>query len=179
MGKETKLTQYLKRSSHVVIRHVCHCKTAAEPPADEDKIEHVFTIDGEDFPWYISERGQIVTRVMDDLYVVDVEIIELCKEPGEHYLYTLDFGYTSDRCSVPNIPVIGGVEFPWLLTDDVMTLTFGHKQFPTLHLKFFAESVDANIPIDDQRAAHRDKEIFRNGGELIAKGADYVEEVNL
>jgi hypothetical protein len=148
----------------VVIRHVCHCDSAVVEPDDDAAEEHVFTVDGEDFPWFITERGQIVKRLRDDLYSIDVEIVQLDRAT----LATLPFDYTrtEEGCSVPSVPVIGGREFPWALTDDVMTLTFGYKVYPTLHLAFYAREVDANIPIEDLRDNPQD--VFCEGGDLIA-----------
>ena len=63
----------------IKIRHRCDCPTATEPPG-EDGIEHVFTIDGEPFPWYITEAGPRVrllegTHQTDPVYGVTVEIV--------------------------------------------------------------------------------------------------------
>lgn len=58
----------------VVIRHVCNCKTANEHPPGGADVEHIFTVNGEDFPWPISERGPIVTKLDDNLFTVGVEI---------------------------------------------------------------------------------------------------------
>lgn len=143
-------------AKRVVIRHVCHCDGAIEKPADDEAQEHVFTVDGEEFPWFISQRGQIVKRLFDDLYSVDVEIIQIDKET----MKTLPFGWQ-------DFPIIGGREFPWLLTDDVMTLTFGHKVFPTLRLAFLAHEVDANIPIEDLRPDQQS--VYCAGGGLYGK----------
>jgi hypothetical protein len=147
----------------VVIRHTCRCDGAVEKTDDDAATEHVFTVDGEDFPWYISERGPIVKRLRDDLYSIDVEIYELSKSDKE----CLSFEYRrDDACSVPYIPVIGGKDFPWLLTADEMTLTFGHKILPMLHLAFFAHEVDANIPVEDCRPDPQD--VYCGGGNRIA-----------
>jgi hypothetical protein len=56
----------------VEIAHRCDCKTAVEAPG-QDGVEHVFRVDGADFPWHISEGGPVVTRLGDDLYTVAVE----------------------------------------------------------------------------------------------------------
>jgi hypothetical protein len=123
-----------------------------------------FDVDGVEFPWFISERGPIVTRIMDDLYAIDVEIIMLDKETKE----VLPFGWTVIACSVPTVPIIGGVEFPWTCTDDEMVLRFCHKMFPTLSLKFCARNVSGDIAIDDQRMEREDPDVFCAGGDLIA-----------
>jgi hypothetical protein len=57
----------------VMIRHVCDCADATEHPGEGDT-EHVFRIDGMDFPWFISEKGPVVTRT-EVGYRVAVEII--------------------------------------------------------------------------------------------------------
>jgi hypothetical protein len=159
-----------KIAKTVVIRHVCHCDGAVEKPDCDEAKEHVFDVDGKEFPWFISERGQIVKRLADDLYSVDVEILEIDKDT----MKTLPFEYLLDGTNmVPGIPVIGGREFPWLITEDVMTLTFGYKVYPTLRLAFLAHEVDANIPIEDCRTEQ--KAVFCAGGDLIRGGKDLAE----
>jgi len=128
----------------------------------EDRDEpYVFTVDGEDFPWYISETGPIVTRLADDFYSVYVEIFLMDKETHDY----LPFSYVlSDFNSPPTWPIIAGNEFPWLLTEDGAQLNMSGKMIPTLKLAFLAQSVTANIPIEDKRPAG---DIFCNGGDLI------------
>lgn len=158
----------------VVIRHICHCDGAIEHPGHDEVTEHVFTVDGEDFPWYVSQRGPIVTQLGDDWYTVDVEIFLLDKGTKE----SLEFSYwprslSQGGSSVPYIPVIGGRNFPWTCTDDEITLRFNHKMIPTLHLKFFARSVDAKgIEIEDRRPQWADRAMYRAGGDLVKDGAD-------
>jgi hypothetical protein len=55
-----------------VIRHHCDCVSATVPPG-EDGVEHVFTLDGVEFPWHISEEGPRV-RKLEGLYAIDVTI---------------------------------------------------------------------------------------------------------
>jgi hypothetical protein len=173
-----------KIAKTVVIRHVCHCDGAVEKPDCDEAKEHVFDVDGKEFPWFISERGPIVKRLADDLYSVDVEIMLVSKEKRDadgntsrpHHWY-LDFGYaTYGGSSVPYIPVINGFEFPWLLIEDGCELRFGHKIVPALHLAFLAHEVDANIPIEDLRREPDEEEaIYCAGGDLIRGGKDLAE----
>ena len=151
-----------KMAGDVVIRHTCHCKRAAETPADDQAEEHVFTVDGKDFPWPISERGPIVARLTGDLFSIDVEIMLLGK-PGY-----LPFSYVGYGGAPPYIPVIAGAEFPWILTADGCQLNFSHKMVPTLKLAFLARHVTGNMPIEDKRPDIRDRAIHCSGGELIA-----------
>lgn len=150
-----------KIAKDVVIHHVCHCDTAVEHPEHDDPQEHVFTVDGEDFPWLISERGPVVKRLHDDLYSVDVEIVLVDKATFDYVPFVNDW--------IPVIPIIGGVEFPWLLTEDECHLTFGRKVVPKLRLAFIARHVGANIPIEDCRPGHDDEDmIFCSSGDLIS-----------
>jgi len=157
----------------VVIRHICKCKDSALHPGHDEVTEHRFDVDGEDFPWYINERGPLVTRVLDDLYVIDLGILLLDKESKK----TLKFSYwptrVEDGSSVPFVPVLGDVKFPWTCTDDEMFLRFSHKQIPTVHLRFFARDVDAKgIEVDDQREHWRERAVYRAGGDMIRDGKD-------
>lgn len=166
IGSDVKSTLEMI-AGRVVIRHTCHCATAVE--RTDGDVEHVFAVDGEDFPWLISDSGPTVSRVADDLYIVAVELLLIVAPPDYR---VLDFAYTCEpesyvggRCSVPFVPVIDGVEFPWLLTDDGCRLKFGHKMLPELTVAFFAHHVDANIPVVDVRGDV--DEVFSNGGCLI------------
>jgi hypothetical protein len=149
----------------VVIRHICHCKTATEHPGHDEVTEHMFTVDDQEFPWYISERGPIVARLTDDLYTIDVELLLLDRETKTY----LPFSYTSRGVgSVPYVPVIDGQEFPWTCTADEFVLRFSHKQIPSLRLKFYARNVDAKgIAVDDKRLTESGRDIHRAGGDLI------------
>lgn len=132
------MTSLLDRiAGEVVYRHVCHCENASEVPAEGEPDVHEFTVDGTEFPWYITERGAIITQFRDDLFLIDVEIMLVDTDTKEY----LSFGYAAPAASTPYIPVIDGQEFPWLCNDDPMVLTFGHKVHPTLALKFFAHNV--------------------------------------
>lgn len=151
----------------VVLIHTCRCSNAPEQPADDEPDKHVFTVDGTEFPWHITERCAIVTRLTDDLYSIDVEIVLLDKG---NIRRTLPFGY-SPLENIPYIPVIDGRAFPWLLTADGCQLSFGHKIVPTLRLAFLARSVSTNLAVDDQRPAMSGEDIFCGGGLLVKAGA--------
>ncbi len=159
----------------VVIKHRCHCKTADEQPADGEPDEHVFTVDGEEFPWFISERGQIVKRLADDLYSIDVEIVGISKDTvldGERpYHRFLEFTYNTYGGHIAYIPTIDGKEFPWLLTEAGCQINFGHKILPRLQLAFLAHNVTGNVPVDDQRVPGQN--IYVNGGGFIPAGMKY------
>lgn len=59
----------------IKIRHRCHCATAAEPPGDDGIIEHVFEIDGQEFPWYITEDGPEIVKLGEGLYAVSITLV--------------------------------------------------------------------------------------------------------
>jgi len=58
-------------ADRVEIRHECDCPSATVRPRGGHP-EHVFTVDGVDFPWYITESGPSIARVFDDLYEITV-----------------------------------------------------------------------------------------------------------
>ena len=144
-----------------------------DPRQTPEHTEYHFLVDGGEFPWFISERGAVIKRLADDMYTVGVEIFLIDKNEHEgvfRHPY-LPFGYTADGgVSVPNIPVIDGTEFPWLMTEDGWQLSCGHKTLPTLKLTFFAHHVSGDCEIDDQRKALSGEDIFCNGGHLIGAG---------
>jgi hypothetical protein len=143
--------------------------------ADEvvfEPADHKFEVDGAEFPWYISERGPIITRVSDDLFVVDVEIVQMHRGNQQYLSFEYRSGYfgnydgdTTWSGPPPFVPVIGGEPFPWLCTEDEMVLRFSHKQIPTLALKFYARNVSSSARIRDSR------DIFCAGGSLVASSA--------
>lgn len=146
----------------VEIQHTCHCDTAVERPHDGHSDVHKFTVDGAEFPWYISEQGQKVSRIHDDLYVIEVDIMLLDKETRDFLSFTYDNGEGS--FGPPMWPIINGAKFPWLLHEDGCVLRFSSKIIPTLNLKFFALQVITNIDITDER----DDNVYCAGGGLIA-----------
>lgn len=152
--------------AEVVIRHTCHCEAAVEPAAPGEPEEHVFTVDGEDFPWPLpAERNPVVTRVADDLYRIALELLLIDNETYEY----LSFGYVGPGSRSPFIPVIGGRPFPWTCTADAFQLTFSYKQLPTLRLAFFARHVSGNLPIEDRRHTQA---VYNNAGDLLAAGME-------
>jgi hypothetical protein len=155
--------------AEVVLRHTCHCDAAVEKPAPHQHDEHVFQVDGDDFPWPLSERGPIVTRLKDDLFAVDVEIYLLGKKDGK-YEY-LEFGYFPTNMT-PFLPLINGRIFPWLLDANGWELKAGHKRLPQINLTFFTRNITGNYPVDDQRERWHGEAIWCAGGDRITDGKD-------
>lgn len=131
-----------------------------------DHSPYMFTVDGVRFPWYVSERGPLITRVANDLYIVDVEVFLMGNEDQKLVEFALKSS-DPDVWAVPYVPLLGGVEFPWLITDDEMVLRFSHKQLPALSVRFYAHDVDTNLDVTDER---RDGDVYCAGGWLIASG---------
>jgi hypothetical protein len=140
----------MKLADTVVIRHVCDCDTAVVHPANGEPHYHVFTVDGEDFPWYVSERGPRVTQFGDNLYAVNVEIYgyAMIPEGGESAGRDLSLkvgGYMGHHL------YIGDVEFPWDITGDGVIIRSSSKTIPSVELSFFVRNVDSNEFIADAR----------------------------
>jgi hypothetical protein len=57
----------------VVIRHVCDCRDAIEHPGVSEANEHIFSIDGQEFPWHIKKVPGVT--LTDCGYTVTVEIL--------------------------------------------------------------------------------------------------------
>lgn len=117
-----------------------------------------FDVDGEDFPWWISEREPVVTQLADDLFSVHVEIIAVPRvydnpenktlaacHVGDGDLSVRTEGYMGRRL------FIGGVEFPWMITYDGFTIKTGGTTCQTVELSFFAKTVDSDDYIRDTR----------------------------
>lgn len=124
----------------VVYRHECECANASGPlPADGEAV-HRFDVDGKPFPWLITEQGANFMRLPDGVgFLVAVTIIPYDTDMGCH----LEFHH----CGYEH-PLIGGVEFPWLL-HGAMSYTYGQKLGPLLSLQFFADAVDTDAEIVD------------------------------
>jgi hypothetical protein len=118
--------------------------------------EFQFTVDGQDFPWFISERGPIITQLADNFYGIEVEIFCIGRDSKQYLPFT-----TAGRDG--HTPVIGGVEFPWLIAHDGYTFKSGCKNIPSVTLTFFAYEVESCRYIEDVR------EVYDNDGNLWAR----------
>lgn len=117
--------------------------------------EYLFDVDGEPFPWFLTRSGPTVARY-PMIYVVHVQLYCLDLKTKA----VLDFrssGYNG------HTPVIGGVEFPWDITDDGYVYQSGTKVLPSVTLSFLAREVDIDpLLIDDRR------EVRNINGEHVA-----------
>lgn len=149
-----------KIPDQVYIRHNCDCATSTEPPSPDGKV-HAFKVDGQDFPWFISERGPQVSKLADDFYTIDVEILGVNKKRNDKgECNYLEVGFR------PYLqPVIGDVTFPWTITEDGWRFSVARTQLPIVHLAFFAHSVDVQgVDVDDRSAAWVNRVIDDLGG---------------
>jgi hypothetical protein len=103
-----------------------------------DPEKHTFTVDGEPFPWYISEAGPAVRQIVDGLFEVHVVI------------FAHDGFVMPKLAGAPASPVIAGREFPWYITEDGVTLTSRRWDITQVELSFLARDV-SGIPVEDCR----------------------------
>jgi hypothetical protein len=176
----------------------------AETVVIRGKPEYRFDVDGQDFPWWISERGARVTQLLDDLFEINVEILcipkaydgderghENCRV-GQGDLTVRLEGYMGRRL------FIGDVEFPWDITADGVVIKTGVTLVPSVSLSFFAKDVDSNRFIDDARHIldidgavyavpenskgwHKPQEhnVNKDGSYTVSKGDDIGDEISL
>lgn len=111
----------------VVYRHACHCANANVVPDDPDHDEHRFDVDGEPFPWYITEDGATFRQLCPNLYVVGVTVMVIGR-------------FTHHDTEQPQLD---GVAFPWALHGPVTYTTDG-TGISRLELGFLAEHVDTD-----------------------------------
>lgn len=121
-------------------------KTAVADLSKQDMA--VFSVDGEAFPWWISEAGPSARKLADDLYLVHVEIFATITEgddrvEGFHHGGLPDWGWPQ--------PIMCGTEFPWCISQDGFTYRSSGSTLPTVELEFFAESVEG-MPVTDHEA---------------------------
>lgn len=140
----------------VVYRHHCDCPNANQPLAEGEEKEHRFELDGVEFPWYITEEGARFTRLAKDLYSVRVEIYLVDMETKD----TLTFSSTGYN---GHAPVLGGVEFPWMLTSSGYTYTSSAETLPLLTLSFLVHNVDTDGDIANMDG------IYNVDGELVSR----------
>lgn len=130
-------------------------------PYSQPAREHgyVFSIDGEDFPWLISEKGPVVTKLADDLWKIYIEILQL-SEGLEFKIEDGCYGW----------PYIGGRRFPWPITSEGLVLEAGRGKLGMLKLAFYAKNVDTNGPITDASPRESKREQWGMSGDLFRKG---------
>jgi hypothetical protein len=138
-----------KPAETVVYRHACTCKSASQLPRG-DEPEHRFDVDGERFPWYMAPEGPRFTRLMDDLYRVDLTIYGLLNddlvEPGPVVIAEETF---ADHQHKPLR--IAEREFPWEICAEGFTYHRSYKTMPEVRLGFFVKSVDTDGVVTDLR----------------------------
>lgn len=106
-----------------------------------------FTVDGDPFPWFITEEGPRATRLRDDLYAVHVTV------------FAQD-SFSCDGIQAP--PVINGITFPWYLTEDGFTHRSRNGDIPSVELAFF--TTDYFGPdVSDERG------IYAYNGDKVAR----------
>ncbi|ORA24905.1 hypothetical protein [Mycobacterium aquaticum] len=125
----------------VVYRHRCHCDNANVVPVEGEIDEHRFDVDGEPFPWLITEQGAKFTRTPSGLYLVEVTILVLDLEA-----YPAEFHHAPG-----SQPLIGGREFPWVITGPAVYSYAAYEQYSGhLALTFVAEHVDTDGEIGEE-----------------------------
>lgn len=110
--------------------------------------EYSFVVDGEEFPWYISENGPHVTKLGNELYGIKVEIYCVDRETKRYLRFEVDSG---EKGWPPELFFIGDREFAWAISDDGFTYEASLTIIPTVTLTFFARSVDDDGWVDDAR----------------------------
>lgn len=121
----------------ITYRHACGCDTANQPAGDHT--EHRFDVDGEPFPWLITEAGATF-RTFEPLtslkYLCTVTVLTVDPKDVSQDLFVTLHGGRVD---------IGYTEFPWLIYDVVPQFTADRKLL--LQISFLAEQVDTDGPI--------------------------------
>jgi hypothetical protein len=113
---------------------------------------YLFEVDGEDFPWFITEQGVLgVTQLLDNLFAVKVEIVCIAKDPktkkpSESWdMEVRTGGYNGRRLFLDD------VEFPWVIAEDGIMVKSGRTIAHTAILSFLARDVDCSGFVEDAR----------------------------
>lgn len=118
-----------------------------------------FTVDGEQFPWFISEEGPRATPLYGDLFAVHVDIIVLDPD-GDNESFAADSWHGQ--------PVIAGRVFPWYITEDGYCFEVSRCDCAVVKLAFLAHSI-VGIPVDEA-GVEQDK-VHELAGFVVAKPA--------
>lgn len=122
----------------IVYRHACDCPTASTPLQIEGEPEHRLDVDGEPFPWLITDTGATFRRLnpLTSVHVCTVTIMDIHPVTKEFIPIRMDSGW----------PEIGGKPFPWQIFDFIVSVNERH-QF-AIEITFLAEHVDTDGPIE-------------------------------
>ncbi|KLI05803.1 hypothetical protein [Mycolicibacterium senegalense] len=118
----------------VVYRHSCDCPNSNRELMPGEEPEHRFDVDGEPFPWYITEDGATFHRTEGGLYLVAVRILPVLVATGE----LVEF-----RHHVHRPPDLGDGPFPWAITGPLTWLS-EEPGCAVLELTFLAQHVDTD-----------------------------------
>ncbi len=122
-------------AASVVYRDPCHCDSA-RPPGEES--EHRFDVDGEPFPWLITEEGARFSQPVDsDLVLVSVTMFTVAQCSREFVEFSHDGGFGQ--------LVLGGFQFPWTLTGPVTYHVPTGGDLPTVELTFVALAAGVDV----------------------------------
>jgi len=127
-----------------------------------DSKTYKFLVDGEKFPWHISEVGPSIRRLMDDLYAIKVEMLVTIDEKKGGI-------YQKDLFSPPRL---GGIGFSWPITEEGFVYRCRGKYVPTLTLEFFARDVSTDIEILDERDIYEPRDVQSLSGDLYKAGTE-------
>ncbi|QEA10851.1 hypothetical protein [Mycobacterium phage Weirdo19] len=120
----------------VVYRHRCHCDNANTTPGPGQADEHRFDVDGQPFPWHITEDGATFLRTEAGLYLVSVQILPYPVGGDD----LVEFRH---RDGGP--PMLGDRPFPWAMTGTMnYSIPDIATDHPVLDLTFVAEHVDTD-----------------------------------
>ena len=130
----------------VVYRHPCDCDSASRPLGPGEKPEHRFEVDGEPFPWHITEDGARFRKHTSGLYQVSCTVIPLDRTNNELLRVIVD----TDQ--PVTFECIDGTrrEFPWHITGP-MFISAGDRDIPLIALTFIAEDVDTDTEVADDQ----------------------------
>jgi hypothetical protein len=126
--------------------------------------EYRLEVDGRPFPWHIDERGPRFTRLLDDLYRVDLTVLCVRRDRSD------DSGsYETFDDSFYGRPIIAGLPFPWEITSEGVSYNRSRTTIATVRLAFFAKDVDTDGEVFDVR--RHDHTIHGLNGDLYHESA--------
>ncbi|MCG5431222.1 hypothetical protein LV457_02820 [Mycobacterium sp. MYCO198283] len=127
----------------VVYRHPCDCPTASRPLREGEHAEHRFDVDGEPFPWHITEDGATFAKHPTGVYLITVTVLAIERSNRQPVQFAQSWWNDRSRWFT-----LGGRPFPWAVAGPITYRVDPHS-IGQLELTFIAEDVDADVAIPD------------------------------
>jgi hypothetical protein len=110
--------------------------------------EFRFEVDGARFPYYITQEGAAFTKLDDGFFKVTVTVLCGIRPDADGRSYrAAGVPFFSDDQDAPCS--IGGLPFPWAISDDGILYHRGRHNVGEVELSFYTDALDTDAPVVD------------------------------